>query len=188
MLLRNVHIHVISGIKFFSTILASKSKHPRKVNSFNMLASTALVTVNLATYFTLISSGSIIWAFLQVFTDHCLGIFVVFSSALHCHGVVHGVICLSVHLLLIVSIVLISSLLLVSGHTLVLSSVQSYRLWYTTVHLWLGWCWDMGHGQHVGFSGLRFDGNNFLDVIIILDSRRRTGTLGWRRGFSFSGS
>merc|ERR1719186_1676704 len=184
MLLRNVHIHVISGIKFFSTIFASKSKHSRKVNSFHMLASTALVTVHLATYFTLISSGSIIWAFLQVFTDHYLGIFVVFFSPLHCHGVI----CLSVHLLLIVSIVLISSLLLVSGHTLVISSVQSYRLWDTTVHLWLGWCWDMGHGQHVGFSGLRFDGNNFLDVIIILDSRRRTGTLGWRRRFSFSGS
>merc|ERR1719186_900682 len=178
MLLRDVHIHVISGIKFFSTILASKSKHPRKVNSFNMLASTALVTVNLATYFTLISSGSVIWAFLQVFTDHCLGIFVVFSSPVHCHGVVHGVICLRVHLLLIVSIVLISSLLLVSGHALVISSVQSYRLWDTTVPLWLGWCWDMGAGQGDRISGFRFYGNNFLDIIIILDSGGRTSSFG----------
>ena len=77
MMLRNMHIHVISGVKCFTTILASESEHSREVNSFNMLASTALVTVNLATYFTLISSGSIIWAFLQVFTDHRLGIFVV---------------------------------------------------------------------------------------------------------------
>ena len=75
---------------------------------------------------------------LQIFPKHTFAR----CCALHSDVVVHGVVCLSVHLVLVVFILLIASLLLVGGHSLVLG----WMLGSTAVCLGLDLYRDMGAG------------------------------------------